>query len=359
MAHDSSCSYKGSALYVEDVPLRLIADAVGTPTYVYSKAAIVDRVQQLRASVKGLDLSIYYAVKANSNLHILRLMKQLGCGADIVSGGELYRAQQAGIAGKEIVFSGVGKTQEEISQALKAQVGFFNVESISELHQIDQLSHSIVKRTKEKISVALRVNPNVDAKTHPYISTGLKENKFGLDQSELQSVFSNFSIFKNINICGLSCHIGSQILELKPYEQAWREVLNIAKNAPMKITHIDLGGGMGISYSNKGQALPFVEFGSLIKKVFGSSNFHLGLEPGRSLVGAAGYLLTELTAIKARPNKIFYIVDAGMNDLLRPALYQAHHEVLAVTKHETSKQKVQTVDIVGPVCESSDVFLKT
>jgi diaminopimelate decarboxylase len=346
-----SFSYGGKVLHCESVALSRIADDVGTPVYVYSRAALVNRVRRLQAALENVNCSIHFAVKACSNIHILSVLHQLGCGADIVSGGELFRASVAQIPPEAIIFSGVGKTEKEIGEALKAGISMFNVESLPELFTIDRLA----SKTSKKPNISLRINPDVDAKTHPYISTGLKKNKFGLAKSELNEVYRHIKAgeFKNLNFCGLSCHIGSQILTGQPFEKSWRELLKTTNSAPFEVTNLDLGGGLGISYEGE-KEISLENYGRLIEKVFKGTPYKLSIEPGRALVGPIGVLLTQLVSVKKRASRYFYVVDAAMNDLMRPALYGAVHPLLFVEKPKT--RKTAQVDIVGPVCESSDSF---
>ncbi len=343
-------SYLGGKLHCEGVPLSRIAGEVGTPTYVYSRTALVNRVRRLQTALgNDINCQIYFAVKACSNIHILEVLRSAGCGADIVSAGELFRASVAQIPADLVVFSGIGKTEKEISEALKARIHIFNVESLAELLTIERLAYA----AGEKARVALRVNPNVDAKTHPYISTGLKKNKFGLAPSELREIYAQLDNLRAVNVCGLSCHIGSQILTEAPFVKAWKELIKTAVEAPFDVTYLDLGGGLGIPYQRE-KEYSLERYGALVKKTFKGLNYKLGVEPGRSIVGPIGMLLTQLVVTKKRGARNFYILDAGMNDLLRPALYGATHPVSVVDLPRT--RKLAPVDLVGPVCESSDSF---
>jgi diaminopimelate decarboxylase len=299
-------SFRNRTLYCEDVPLSQIAADVGTPTYVYSKSALVNRVRRLQLPSS---CTIYFAVKSCSNTHILKVLGELGCGADIVSGGELFRASVAQISPDRIVFSGVGKTDHEITEALDAGIHSFNVESVNELLSINR----IASEKGVVAPVVFRINPDVDAKTHPHISTGLKKNKFGLAKIELKEIYKLLPSLKNIKPKGLSCHIGSQIMTARPFSRAWDELLKAAQHAPFEVTELDLGGGLGISYG-KESALSLEDYGRLIHKTFKGSNYNLGIEPGRALIGPTGLLLTKLIASKKRGSRIFYVVDAAMND---------------------------------------------
>ncbi|MEW6058399.1 MAG: diaminopimelate decarboxylase [Bdellovibrionota bacterium] len=344
-------SYSKGELHCEQVPLKKIAKEVGTPTYVYSKATLSNRVQRLQKVWRGakFEAQVYFAVKACSNIHILRLLGQEGCGADIVSGGELFRSSIAEIDPRKIVFSGVGKSEKEIVEALKARIHMFNVESLEELLSIDRLSFE----SGSKAQVSLRVNPNVDAKTHPHISTGLKKNKFGLSKDELQEIYRTLPRLKSAQVCGLSCHIGSQILALQPFSKAWKELVETAKKAPFDVKFLDLGGGLGVPYLGE-KAIELEDYAELIAKTFKGSPYEIGIEPGRALVGPSAMLLTKLLNVKRRGARSFYIVDAAMNDLIRPALYGATHPAFSV--EQARSRALVTTDLVGPVCETADTF---
>lgn len=348
---------RGSELRCERVPLTEIAARIGTPTFVYSKRAIEERVRRLRRLIP--DCAIYFAAKACGNIHVLRLLGKAGCGADIVSGGELFRAGLAGISPKKIVFSGVGKTQGEILEALKAGIHLFNVESLGELLTIERIAY----REGIKTKAALRINPNIHPKTHPHISTGLRGNKFGLSRGELEEVYRVIPRLRRVRVCGLSCHIGSQITSAEPLEQAWRKLLEETARAPFDATHLDLGGGLGISYAGE-KTLSLERYASLIRRVFRGKNFALGIEPGRAILGPTAILLTSAVSVKKRgagprgasasSGRSFLVVDAAMNDLARPALYGAVHPIFAVERAARAHQK--RFDVVGPVCESADAF---
>jgi diaminopimelate decarboxylase len=342
-------SFRSKELHCEDVALSRIAREVGTPVYVYSKAALLNRVRRLQASLNDVDCKIYFAVKACSNTHILKVLGQAGCGADIVSGGELFRASIAQIAPENIVYSGVGKSERELVEALKAQIHLFNVESLAELLLLNRLA----KELGVKAPVSLRINPDVDAKTHPHISTGLKKNKFGLSKTELREVYRHLNNLAYLDFRGLSCHIGSQIMSARPFSRAWEELLDVAEKAPFDITELDLGGGLGISYENE-KEFTLEEYGRLITKTFKNSKYKLGIEPGRALVGPVGVLVTTLLSTKQRGGRAFYIVDAAMNDLIRPALYGATHPVSLVAQAQT--RTLVQADLVGPICETADTF---
>lgn len=340
---------KNGELHVENVALSQISNQHGTPCYVYSKAALTQAFASFEAGLAGTNHLICFAVKANPNIAILNLFAKLGAGFDIVSGGELARVLAAGGDPQKIVFSGVGKTADEMRAALEADIFCFNVESSSELTRLNDVAKSLGKIAP----VSLRVNPNVDAKTHPYISTGLKNNKFGVAFEEAISVYQAAAAMPNIAVRGIDCHIGSQITELAPFIEALDLVLGLVDALASKginISHIDVGGGIGITYSD--EAPP--EFSAYTKAILAkltNRNAKLLFEPGRALVGNAGVLLTKVEYIKPSEAKNFAIVDAAMNDLMRPALYDAYHDIVAVKPRAGASTNYE---IVGPVCESGD-----
>lgn len=341
--------YRNNELYVESVSLKQIAAEFGTPCYVYSRSALTKAYQEFDAAFSGRDHLICYAVKANSNIAILNLFAQLGSGFDIVSGGELWRVMKAGGDPQKIVFSGVGKNYDEMRMALDANILCFNVESEAELSTLNQ-----VAQTMQKIApVSLRVNPDVDAKTHPYISTGLKENKFGMPINEAERIYLSAHRYPHIHFTGLDCHIGSQLTEIEPFMQASEKILNLLnslKSQGLEIEHLDLGGGLGIRYTH--ETPPSIkDYVSTLCARTGHIKQRLLIEPGRALVGNSGILLTQIEYLKHTPARNFAIVDAAMNDLMRPALYDAYHEILPVIKHNGD---VQNYQIVGPVCETGD-----
>ena len=345
----NSFNYKQGALYAEDLPLSNIATEFGTPCYVYSKAALIDAFEQFEAGLKNTNHLICFAVKSNPNLAILNLFASLGAGFDIVSGGELARVLTAGGSPSKIVFSGVGKTADEMRAALTANIFCFNVESASELTRLNEVAGSMGKVAP----VSLRVNPNVDAKTHPYISTGLKNNKFGVAFEEAFSLYNQAAAMPNIAVHGIDCHIGSQITEVTPFIDALDRVLGLVDEleaAGVHIGHVDVGGGIGICYADETPPA-FSTYAEAILKKIGQRNVKLVFEPGRALVGNAGVLLTKVEYLKHTESKNFAIVDAAMNDLMRPALYDAYHAILAVNPNSNDSK---TYEIVGPVCESGD-----
>jgi diaminopimelate decarboxylase len=336
-------------LHLEGVALDTLADRFGTPLYVYSRAALESAYQAYAQAFAKTPHLICYAVKANSSLAILNLFARLGAGFDIVSGGELARVLAAGGDPGKIVFSGVGKTADEMRAALKAGILCFNVESVSELHRLNR----VAGEEGQVAPVSFRVNPDVDPKTHPYISTGLKENKFGVPIADAPALYRLAASLPHLKITGIDCHIGSQLIDLSPLADAARRVLalvdTLAKEG-ITLHHIDLGGGVGIRYND--ETPPDLEaYGHTLAELFAGRHEKLLLEPGRSLVGNAGLLLTRVEYLKPGEDKNFAIVDAAMNDLMRPALYEAYHGIVAVNQKETTPQRY---DIVGPICETGD-----
>lgn len=341
--------FKNGNLHAENVALSQIAAQFDTPCYVYSKAALTQAFNNFTAGLTGTNHLVCFAVKANPNIAILNLFAKLGAGFDIVSGGELARVLAAGGDPQKIVFSGVGKSADEMRAALNAGIFCFNVESASELTRLNQVAAEMGKIAP----VSLRVNPNVDAKTHPYISTGLKNNKFGVAFEDAIAVYEQAAAMPNIAVHGVDCHIGSQITELAPFIEALDLILGLvdalsAKNIP--ITHIDVGGGIGITYSDETPPAFEVYTKAILTKL-AHKNVKVLFEPGRALVGNAGVLLTKVEYLKHTESKNFAIVDAAMNDLMRPALYDAYHDIVAVNPREG---EADTYEIVGPVCESGD-----
>lgn len=344
-----SVNYREGLLYIEGLPLDQVAQKFGTPCYVYSKAALTESFNEFKHAFSKRNHLICYAVKANANLAILNLFARLGSGFDIVSGGELARVLAAGGDPAKVVFSGVGKTREEMFYALDQGIFCFNVESESELLRLNQVAGEM----KKTATVSLRVNPDVDAKTHPYISTGLKENKFGIAYEEARGLYRRASKLPNIKISGLDCHIGSQLTEISPFVDALNKILNLLDDLErdgIAISHLDLGGGIGIRYQNE-TVLSIQKYADALLEVLGTRGQKIILEPGRRLVGNAGILLTRVEYLKHSPAKNFAIVDCAMNDLMRPALYDAYHEILPVkSRHGTQQQ----YEIVGPICETGD-----
>jgi len=344
--------YRNNALYAEDVPLDHLAERLGTPLYVYSRAALKAAWQSYASAIGPRPVLVCYGMKANSNLAVLAEFARLGAGFDIVSGGELQRALVAGADPSRIVFSGVGKQEWEMRDALQAGVKCFNVESLDELHRLSDVADAMGLRAP----VSLRVNPDVDARTHPYISTGLKENKFGIAIGDALDAYRTAQSLPGIRVVGVDCHIGSQLTDISPYFDALEKLLDLIDGldrAGIRIEHLDLGGGLGIRYADETPPSPR----TLLDRVFerldarGQGHLQLVLEPGRSLVGNAGVLLTTVQYIKHSEARNFAIVDAAMNDLLRPALYDAFHSVQPLRPRAGDAAEY---DIVGPVCESAD-----
>ena len=345
-------AYVEGRLCAEGQPLDALAQAHGTPLFVYSQAAMLDALASYQRALAGRSHLICYAMKANSTLAVLQTLVRAGCGLDIVSGGELERALVAGVAPKNIIFSGVGKTRHEMQRALAVGIGCFNVESTAELDVLDAVAQAAGLRAP----VSIRVNPNVDAKTHPYISTGLKGNKFGIAHQDVLATYRHAASCRGLRVVGIDCHIGSQITEAGPYLEAMDRVLDLVQAievAGVPIEHIDFGGGLGINYN--GDTPPAAEalWQQLLHKLDarGYGERKLLLEPGRSLVGNAGVCLTEVLYLKPGEQKNFLIVDAAMNDLPRPAMYDAFHRIEPVVPRSTG---ASLWDVVGPVCESGD-----
>jgi diaminopimelate decarboxylase len=347
-------AYRNRALFLDDVPLADIAAKAGTPCYVYSAQEILKNYRAYDEAFGGQPHLVCYAVKANSNLAILSLLAKAGAGFDIVSGGELFRVLRAGGDPKKIVFSGVGKTAPEIDAALKAGILVFNCESEPELALIDALAH----RHGIQARVAMRVNPDVDAATHAYISTGRLAHKFGIDISDAEAVYERACQHENLLIEGVSCHIGSQLMNPEPVMEAVDRVLNLIDRLRMKgfdIRHADLGGGLGIAYNPEQETPEICSFIAQLCLRLKDRGLHAMIEPGRSIVGAAGVLVSRVLYRKTTGDKNFVIVDAAMNDLIRPALYSAYHEILPVRETHGAMAKV---DVVGPVCETGDFLAK-
>jgi len=346
--------YRDHSLYLEDTPLADIARREGTPCYVYSRAAIIDRFQAYNQAFGDVPHKVCYAVKANGNLAILKLLSDAGAGFDIVSGGELFRVLQAGANPATVIFSGVGKTSHELDYALEHNIRSFNCESEPELVLIDALA----SRRNVQARVALRVNPDVDAATHPYISTGLREHKFGIDIREAESVYERARALGNLIPDGVSCHIGSQIVDIAPMLEVFDKMIALVERLRARgipIRTLDLGGGLGVAYKPGDQALSICEFIQAMCRRTAGHNLEILIEPGRSIVAEAGLLLTRVLYRKTNGDRQFVIVDAAMNDLIRPALYQSHHEIVPLRQNQAG---TITADVVGPVCESGDFLAR-
>ena len=345
--------YRVQQLTLEEVALKQLASTHGTPLFVYSKAAMLDALAAYETGFKGRQSQICYAMKANSSLAVLQLFAKAGCGFDIVSGGELARALAAGADAKKIIFSGVGKTREEMWAALGAGIGCFNVESLAELDVLNEVALDF----GERAPISLRVNPDVDAKTHPYISTGLKGNKFGIAHKEVVQAYAYAAQCPGLRVVGIDCHIGSQIVNASPYLDAADRMLDLVDAIEangIALEHLDFGGGLGIDYAGDTPPSADVLWIKLFEKLDarGYGNRKILIEPGRSLVGNAGVCLTEVLYMKPGEDKNFCIVDAAMNDLPRPTLYDAYHGIVPVDT--TGDTPAQMVDVVGPICESGD-----
>ncbi len=345
--------YKDGELYAEEVPVRRIADDVGTPFYCYSTATLERHYQVFADAVSGLDATICYAVKANSNLAVISTLARQGAAADVVSGGEMKRALAAGVAPGKIVFSGVGKTEDEMAAALRARVLQINVESLPELEQLSRVATSL----GIDANIAIRVNPDVDALTHEKIATGKSENKFGIAWDAVPGAYARAAELPGLNVTGVAVHIGSQILTLEPFRQAYSKVVELVQSLRAQghdIAHLDLGGGLGIPYEDETPPTP-KEYGDMVTSVVGGLGCRVFFEPGRLIAGNAGIFVTRVLIVKEATARTFAIVDGAMNDLVRPTLYNAHHAI--VTVKEPSKGAARTeMEVVGPICETGDTF---
>jgi diaminopimelate decarboxylase len=349
--------YRNGILHAEDVPLPEIAANVGTPFYVYSTATLTRHVKLFEEALSGLDHMVCYAMKANSNQAVLRLMASLGTGVDVVSGGEYRRAKAAGFPAERIVFSGVGKTAEEMELALKGGIRQFNLESEPEMLLLSKVSESLGKTAP----VTVRVNPDVDAKTHEKIATGKSENKFGIPISRAREVYAEIASLPGLEAVGIDVHIGSQLTDLSPYEEAYLKVADLTRLLRADghdIRRLDLGGGLGIPYerSNKAPPLP-LEYGEVVRRTVGDLGCEIEIEPGRLIVGNAGLLVASVIYVKHGEGRDFLILDAAMNDLIRPAMYGAWHDIVPVVEPAPGTETAP-YDVVGPVCESGDTFSK-
>lgn len=345
--------YKGNELYAEEVAVREIAEKVGTPVYIYSHATLERHYRAMDEAFAAVPHTICYSMKANSNLAVLKAFFNLGGGVDIVSGGELYRALAAGVEPQKVVYSGVGKKDEEIEYALNTGILMFNVESEEELDRIDQ----VAGRLGKKAGIAIRVNPDVDPETHPYITTGLKKAKFGINIERSLEQYKRAARMSNLDVIGIDCHIGSQLTKVTPFVDTIKKLKRLIeglKESGITLRYFDLGGGLGITYSDEAPPLP-AEYGSAITAETKDLGLHLLFEPGRNLVGNAGIMVGKCLYTKRGEEKNFVIVDAAMNDLARPSLYGSYHGVQAVRKDQDG---AIVADIVGPICESGDFLAK-
>ncbi|WP_027179250.1 diaminopimelate decarboxylase [Maridesulfovibrio bastinii] len=345
--------FKDNELFAENISVTELAHEYGTPLYVYSAATLRRHFDAFDSAFSGLEHLTCFSVKANSNLSVLKLLAEKGAGMDIVSGGELYRALKAGVPSDRIVYSGVGKKAYEIAEALKADILMFNVESVGELHRINEVAGSMGKKAR----ISFRINPDVDPKTHPYISTGMKKNKFGLEIENAFEAYKTAKDLPNVDPVGMDCHIGSQLTEIAPFLEALEKLLKFnqrLKDIGINISTLDLGGGLGITYDEEEPPHP-KEFGEALTKALKDQGLKVILEPGRVIAGNSGILVTEVVYTKKSPTKNFLIVDAGMNDLIRPSLYGSYHRLEEVVKK--GRPEIEC-DVVGPICESGDFIAR-
>jgi diaminopimelate decarboxylase len=349
--------YRDGALYAEDVPITEIAAQVGTPFYCYSTATLERHFRLFDEALEGTEHLVCYAMKAASNQAILKTLAAVGAGMDVVSGGEYARAKAAGVAGDKIVFSGVGKTEGEIAEALSGGIRQFNVESEPEMAAIS----AVATRLGVNAPIAIRVNPDVDAKTHAKIATGKSENKFGIPISRAREVYAMAASLPGLDIVGIDVHIGSQLTELEPFELAYAKVAELTEALRAdghNIRRLDLGGGLGIPYQRSNTAPPLpIEYGAMIKRQLGHLGCEIEIEPGRLIAGNAGIMVSKVIYVKSGEDREFLIIDGAMNDLIRPAMYEAHHDIVPVIEPAPGQEPAQ-YDIVGPVCESGDTFAK-
>ena len=347
--------YKNEQLYVEDLPVKQLAEEFGTPLYIYSRATLERHWHAFDSALGDHPHLICYAVKANSNIGILNVMAKLGSGFDIVSQGELERVLAAGGEASKVVFSGVAKSRAEIMRALEVGIRCFNVESIAELHHINQIAGEMGKIAP----ISLRVNPDVDAHTHPYISTGLKENKFGVSVDEALEVYKLAATLPHVKITGMDCHIGSQLTELQPFLDATDRLIRLIeqlKEDGIMLKHLDLGGGLGVTYTDETPPHPSDYAAALLNKLKGYENLEIILEPGRAIAANAGILVAKVQYLKSNESRNFAITDTGMNDMIRPALYEAYMNIIEIDR--TLEREKAIYDVVGPVCETSDFLGK-
>ena len=351
-------NYKGGVLHAEDVDIRDIAADVGTPFYVYSSATLLRHLKVFEEALEGMPHLVCYAMKANSNLAVVKLLGDAGAGMDVVSGGEYLRAKAAGVPGERIVFSGVGKTRDEMKLALEGGIRQFNVESEPEMVRLNDVAVSLGLVAP----ITVRVNPDVDAKTHAKISTGKSENKFGIPIAKAREVYAQAAKLKGLKVVGIDVHIGSQLTELEPYALAFEKVAELTEQLRADghaIKRLDLGGGLGIPYvrSNEAPPLPF-DYGQVVKRTVGHLGCEIEIEPGRLVAGNAGLLVSEVIYVKEGEGRNFLILDAAMNDLIRPAMYEAHHDIVPVVEPKPGLEP-EIYDVVGPVCETGDTFARS
>ena len=349
--------YRDGALFAEDVSVTEIAAAVGTPFYVYSTATLLRHFRAFDEALAGMDHLVCYAMKANSNQAVLRTLAQAGAGMDVVSEGEYLRAKAAGVSGDKIVFSGVGKTAREIHVALEGGIRQFNVESEPEMEVLNAVAMELGKVAP----ITVRVNPDVDAKTHAKIATGKSENKFGIPISRAREVYAMAAAMPGLSVIGIDVHIGSQLTDLTPFEQAYLKVAELTEQLRSDghtITRLDLGGGLGIPYETSNEAPPLpADYGAMVQRTLGHLGCEIEIEPGRLIAGNAGLMVSKVIYVKSGEGRDFLILDGAMNDLIRPAMYDAYHDIIPVLEAPAGTEK-QSYDIVGPVCESGDTFAK-
>jgi len=346
--------YRDGKLFAEEVSVTELAQKYGTPLYIYSAATFRRHFEAFDSAFNGLNHLTCYSVKANSNLAVLKLLGEMGAGMDVVSGGELFRALKAGITPEKIVYSGVGKRDDEIREALTAGILMFNVESMAELVKINEVAADMGKVA----SISIRINPDVDPQTHPYISTGMKKNKFGLDIEHSLEAYKLALELENIEPVGMDCHIGSQLTSIDPFLEALDKLLAFyekLKELGVDVKYLDLGGGLGINYDDEEEPPHPEEFGKALAKKLSELPLTVILEPGRVIAGNAGVMITEVVYTKSNPTKNFLIIDGGMNDLVRPSLYGSYHRIAEVEQQE---REIKEFDVVGPICESSDFLAR-
>ena len=349
--------YKNGVLHAEDVAIPDIVAAVGAPFYVYSTATLTRHFQLIDDALDGLDHLVCYAMKAASNQAILKTLAQLGAGMDVVSGGEYARARAAGVPGDRIVFSGVGKTRDEMRMALSGGIRQFNVESEPEMVVLSELAQEM----DVQAPITIRVNPDVDAKTHAKIATGKSENKFGIPISRAREVYAQAAALPGIDVIGIDVHIGSQLTQLEPFEMAYQKVAELTESLRAdghNIRRLDLGGGLGIPYTRSNESPPLPsDYGAMVKRFLGHLECEIEIEPGRLIAGNAGLLVSQVIYVKEGEDRKFLILDAAMNDLIRPAMYEAHHDIDPIIEPQAGEERA-IYDVVGPVCESGDTFAK-
>ncbi len=351
--------YRNNELYCEQVKVGEIAKRFGTPVYIYSRQTLIDHYQKIKRAFRSVNPLICFSVKANSNLAVLRILADQGAGMDVVSGGELYKARKVGVNPKKIVYAGVGKSEKEIAEAIKAGILFFNAESFAELALIERAA----ARLRREVNVSLRMNPDIDPHTHKFITTGKMTNKFGLDIRTCEDIFLRSTIFSHLNLIGLHIHIGSQITNSQPFIKAIRKALLLIRRLKQRkvgLKYFNIGGGLGIIYRDE-KPQTAKAFAQAVLPLLKATKLKIILEPGRFIAGNSGIMVTKVVYVKKTPSKNFAIVDAGMNDLIRPSLYGAYHEILPVVKAQEAHLKLRSIqryDIVGPICESADFLAK-